>query len=144
MIGSSAIIDSSLTVQAILTIPRQGRCRDLIGRLHRDGYHLVAPMLWIYETSSAISEAVHFEQLTRAEGELALQEVADLGVRLIEPDVLPRQQALAWTLRLKRAAAYDSYYLALAEMLGCDLWTADSRLINVVNLPWVRTVGDGS
>jgi hypothetical protein len=43
--------------------------------------------------------------------------------------------------RLKRAAAYDSYYLALAESLNCDLWTTDSRLVNAVKLRWVRLVG---
>jgi hypothetical protein len=32
-------------------------------------------------------------------------------------------RAFAWTLRLDRAAAYGSFYLALAEELVCDLWT---------------------
>ncbi len=41
-------------------------------------------------------------------------------------------------VRLNRAAAYDSFYLALAESLGCELWTADQRLHNAVDLPWVR------
>ena len=29
-------------------------------------------------------------------------------------------------------------YLALTESLGCELWTADRRLCNAVDLPWVR------
>ncbi|MFQ5613908.1 MAG: type II toxin-antitoxin system VapC family toxin [Anaerolineae bacterium] len=43
---------------------------------------------------------------------------------------------------MKRAAAYDSYYLALAETLGCELWTADRRLHNIVDLPWLHWVSD--
>lgn len=49
--------------------------------------------------------------------------------------------AFDWTIRLKRAPAYDSYYLALAEIMGCDLWTADRRLCKAVNLSWIRVVG---
>ena len=41
-------------------------------------------------------------------------------------------------------AVYDAHYLALAQLLGCDLWTADQRLINTVSgkLPFVRWIGD--
>ncbi len=39
----------------------------------------------------------------------------------------------------ERAAAYDSFYLAAAETLGCELWTADRRLVNDRgNQPWVK------
>jgi predicted nucleic acid-binding protein len=48
---------------------------------------------------------------------------------------------LAWTRRLNRAAAYDSFYLAVAESLGCELWTADQRLSKAVDLPWVCLAG---
>jgi predicted nucleic acid-binding protein len=50
---------------------------------------------------------------------------------------------MLWTLRLNRAAAYDSFYLALAERLGCNLWTADRRLWQAVSAGWVRLVGEG-
>jgi predicted nucleic acid-binding protein len=29
-------------------------------------------------------------------------------------------------------AAYDVHYLALAELLGCELWTADEKFFNSV------------
>ena len=46
--------------------------------------------------------------------------------------------------RFNRPQAYDSHYLALAEMLGLELWTADERLYNAVKdaLPWVKWLGD--
>ena len=45
--------------------------------------------------------------------------------------------------RFNRPAAYDAHYLALAEMMNCEFWTADRRLFNVVKdeLPWVRWLG---
>jgi predicted nucleic acid-binding protein len=59
-------------------------------------------------------------------------------VRLVPPDAAQATLAYDWTLRLNRAAAYDSFYLALAETLGADLWTTDRRLSAAVGLPWVR------
>jgi len=43
-----------------------------------------------------------------------------------------------------RPTAYDAHYLALAEMLGCEFWTADRRLYNAVKeeLPWVKWLSD--
>ncbi len=49
--------------------------------------------------------------------------------------------AFDWTVRLNQAAAYDSFYLALAEALRCELWTADQHLYDAVGQPWVRWVG---
>jgi predicted nucleic acid-binding protein len=52
----------------------------------------------------------------------------------------------AWELarHFDRPAAYDAHYLALAEMEGCPLWTADGRLFNAVRheLDWVNWLGD--
>lgn len=64
-------------------------------------------------------------------------------VKLLYPDGLHH---VAWELaqRFNRPTTYDSHYLALAEMLGCALWTGDRRLYNVVKdeLPWVKWLGD--
>ena len=61
-----------------------------------------------------------------------------MGVQLVAPGATLSRQAFEWMLWLKRVTAYDSYYLALAEALGCDLWTADRQLANALDLPWVR------
>jgi predicted nucleic acid-binding protein len=58
----------------------------------------------------------------------------------MQPGEEQASRAFAWTRRLDRAAAYDSFYLALAEELNCDLWTVDHRLASAANQPWVRLV----
>jgi len=35
----------------------------------------------------------------------------------------------AWELRAN-VTAYDAAYIALAEILNCELWTADQKLAN--------------
>jgi len=39
-------------------------------------------------------------------------------------------------------ASYDAYYLALAEQLGAEFWTADRRLSRAVqsHLDWVHLI----
>ncbi len=142
MTGSPAVVDASITLRLVLPDVLREPCKALIARFVEGGFELVAPALWAYETTFALSEAVHFGQLTPEEGRQALVQVMTLGVRLVPPDDVLNREAFEWTLRLGRASAYDSYYLALARTLGCDLWTADRRLLNTVDLPWVHGVGE--
>jgi len=103
----------------------------------------VAPALWIYETTSAISKAIHFKQLTESEGRQAVAQVEALGVRLFVPEFDQTQRAFDWTLQWKRVSAHDSFYLALAHELECDFWTADKRLFNALSdahLNWLHWI----
>jgi predicted nucleic acid-binding protein len=72
---------------------------------------------------------------------LALKAARALPVRLFgEPDL--HGLALDLAERFSLPAAYDAHYLALAEWLGGEFWTADRRLVRAVqkDLPWVRAV----
>src|SRR3990172_3308306 len=130
MTNGMVIIDASVALKAILPNQLQGYCRALVQTFAE--VQPVATALWVYETTSAISKAVHFEQLTDKEGRQALEQVDALGIRLFVPDIDQNQIAFDWTLRLKRASAYDSFYLALAQALECDFWTSDKRLFNAL------------
>lgn len=140
MANSSVVIDASIAIKAVLPNPFQTQCQALLVHLSSD--QVLAPGLWVYETTSAFSKAVFLGDITAEEGRTALGQVNALGVQIAPMDSAQSFQAFEWTLRLKRAAAYDSFYLALAESLSCDLWTADRRLKNAIFLPWVRWVED--
>ncbi|MBN1285209.1 MAG: type II toxin-antitoxin system VapC family toxin [Anaerolineae bacterium] len=61
---------------------------------------------------------------------------------LMDDDLLRRAYDLA--TRFNRPTAYDAQYLAVAERLACEFWTADDRLFHAVagELPWVRRLSD--
>ena len=54
--------------------------------------------------------------------------------------------ALELASRLGQGAAYDSHYLALAETLGCELWTADEKFFRAARgaATAVRWIGEPS
>ena len=132
------VIDASFAFGLILPAPYQERCKTLVAQWHSDGYALCAPMLWLYEITSALCKGVHFGQITRDEGQQALTLAQKLSVQLFPPDDAQTTLAFDWTMQLERAAAYDSFYLALAQTLRSELWTADKRLVNSAGVSWVH------
>lgn len=141
MTSKIAVIDASIAIKAILPNPLQGHCRALVQTFA--DVQPVAPALWVYETTSAISKAVHFEQLTEKEGRRALEQVDALGVQLFVSDLEQNRIAFGWTLELRRGSAYDSFYLVLAQALDCDFWTADKKLFNALTdtqLNWLHWI----
>ena len=133
-------IDAGVAFRLIAPHPRQQRYVDLVESWQRAGYQLCAPTLWAFELTSTFTRMVRHGDLNAATGRDGLRMAYALGVQLIEPDEEQALKAFAWTERLKRTAAYDSFYLALAERLGCELWTADRRLVNAASQSWVRLV----
>lgn len=136
-------IDAGIAFKLIAPHPRQQRYIELVTQWQRAGFSLCAPTLWAYEITSAFTKMVRYGQVRASTGREGLRLAYELGVQLIEPDEDQAMRAFAWTERLQRAAAYDSFYLALAETLRCELWTVDRRLVNAAAQPWVRLVEEG-
>lgn len=137
---TSLVIDAGFAYKLILPGSPQAALRRQMTEWAQAGIELYAPDLWLYEVTSAISKTVQFNTLTPSEGEQALHLALQLPIHLVSPDQAQAERAWEWTRRLNRAAAYDSFYLALAESLSASLWTADKRLHNAANRPWVHLI----
>jgi predicted nucleic acid-binding protein len=111
----------------------------------QDAVPLYAPMLWVAEAVSAIRGVVYSRVITPDEGREAIDHLFALEVQTL-PMTLPLcQSALEWARRLAQGKAYDSCYLALAEELGVEFWTADRRLANGVQqagVSWAHWIGE--
>ncbi|HFE67055.1 MAG TPA: PIN domain-containing protein [Chloroflexi bacterium] len=132
------VFDASYAVRIVTDHKDRPVCKALMERQLDEGYVFYAPSLWLYEVTSTINKLARFGELTETEGLAALKSASTLNAQLVMPDETMALQAFHWTRQLNRAAAYDSFYLALAQQLSCDLWTADKRLVNAVRQPWVR------
>lgn len=141
MTANLVVIDASVAVKAVLPNPIQAHCLALVQTFA--DVQPTAPALWAHETTSAIAKAVHFREITEKEARQALDKLDSLGIRLVVSDAEQNRAAFDWTLQLKRASAYDCYYLVLAQILECDCWTADKRLFNSLqdaHLDWVHWI----
>ena len=140
--NSTLVIDASFAIRLLLPNPQQKSCQTLVAHWHQEGYVLCAPTLWMYEITSTLCKSVYFGQIIQEEGEQALILAQNLGVRLFPPDDLLTTSTYDWTMRLKRSAAYDSFYLALAERLHGELWTADKKLAGAASVSWIHVIPD--
>lgn len=138
---SYVTIDAGLVFKLIVPNPDRDQLKKRVEQWTHEELVLCAPSLWLYELTSIFTKMVHFDELSEEEGKKGLALALALDIQLIQPNAEQARQAYAWTRRLGRAAAYDSFYLALAETLQCELWTVDRRLVNAARQPWVRLAG---
>jgi predicted nucleic acid-binding protein len=136
----TVVVDASFTFRLLLPNPQQTTVRGHVDQWIRDGKILAAPTLWLYEMASALVKTVHFGDLSQDEGRRNLVRLQSFPLALIAPDARLTEAAYNWSRQMQRANAYDAFYLALAQALDSELWTADRRLANAVQQPWVHSL----
>jgi predicted nucleic acid-binding protein len=137
-------VDASVAVKWILEEERSDLALALYDAVVQAGQSIVAPPLLPLEVTNIL------RQRMRANPEVSLTEATDqLDDFLARPNDYHNpmglhHQALVLADALDLPATYDAHYLALAERLGCELWTDDLRLIRRVatSLPFVHWIGD--
>jgi len=140
---SLVCVDASLALKLVLGEDDSPQAIALWRRWVDENVTVTAPPLLAYEVTSVLRTKVHRGLLAPEMGDEAFREIHAQGIRYLSPENL---HIRAWELakRLCRPAAYDAHYLALAEISGCEFWTADERLFNAARgtLPWVRHLGE--
>lgn len=136
-------VDANIVLKLVLPEEDSHLARALWRHWMSSGSVVVAPSIYAYEGPSIVRKWVHRGWLTEEEGEEAYRNVLAQPVTVLEPEGLLRR-AWEYAHRFDQPQVYDSTYLALADLLGCEFWTADERLHSVVQaeLPWVRLLAE--
>jgi predicted nucleic acid-binding protein len=106
-----------------------------------EGRRLAAPTLLYYEVANGLYRYQKLGYISTSAVELAFKAALALPLELHGgPDL--HWRALELANRFGLPAAYDAHYLALAELLEGEFWTADKGLARTVrqSLTWVHLV----
>jgi predicted nucleic acid-binding protein len=140
---STIVVDVNVAVWAILPITAKVDTLPLFVRWRQQQIRLVAPALWLGECVSTIRQLIYARRATLDEGLIAIDSLFNLAVESFPLDRRLSVAALRWAARLQQGQAYDGFYLALAEDLGADFWTADRHVANAARqsgVSWVQLI----
>lgn len=137
----TVVVDANIALKWVLPQERTGEALMLRDRWQRDSERVIAPPLFRAEVTNVVRQYVRQGKLRLIEASEALGLLLS-SVASVEPEGLyARALSIANDYELK--AAYDSIYLALAEIEGCDMWTANLKFARVVQDYYrqLRTIG---
>ncbi len=139
----TVVVDASLAIWVVVPVVSPVDPLDFLIQWRREGVRVVAPMLWLAESASALRALVHTGAISLEEGRRALHDLLALEVELLPMTSEQTRAAFEWATRLGQRRAYDAFYLALAEELGAELWCADQRLATSARqagATWVQSI----
>lgn len=133
------VIDSNVLLATILPETYSDQAREKLGEWITSGARISAPLLLQYELAAILRRHVYTGKLSVAEARAHLQSVLAFDIRYFRSKHLTLR-AYEIATQFNQPRAYDAHFLAVAEFLDCEFWTADERLVNSVQniYPWVR------
>jgi len=144
MINAIVCVDASMVVPLLAPEAFSAQAERLWAQWVGARVGRVAPSLLKYEVTGSLRKKARKGLLRADQAEAALARLFRLQIQFYDMQELHRQ-ALLLAGQLNQPTAYDSHYLALAELLDCAFWTADERLFNGVKggVERVRWIGAG-
>ena len=132
------VLDSSATLAWLHNDERSPAIEMLFDRIVDKG--VVVPSLWHLEVSSALTNAVRRQRVTKEFRDEALADLAHLDITID-----PETDRHAWTASLRLAdlhglTVYDAAYLELAQRRRLPLATLDAALIRAASSSGVETL----
>lgn len=122
--------DSNLVVALVISLPYSEAAISKMQEWQGQNAKLIVPTLWSYEVVSTLRKAVASSSISDETAVANLQDILFLSIQQVSPTLALHQLALDWAARLNQIVASDAAYLALAESVQAEFWTADQQLAN--------------
>ena len=139
------VIDASLAVKWLVEEDDSDKAHAALESWVTQDIARIAPHLLAFEVANALHRRVLRGELNVGDSTRMIARLLESRLELHQPPGL-HVRALQLASQLNQNAAYDAHYLALAESLGCELWTADERFFraaspSVENVRWLGDFG---
>ena len=121
------VLDSSVAFKWVVPEVDSDKALRLRDDYRNGNAELIAPDIFLVEIAHALTRAERQKRITPVQGALALADVISTQPQLCGYiALLPR----AYEISSHRSiGVYDCLYVALAEREGCDLVSADDRMV---------------
>ncbi|PKB64962.1 MAG: hypothetical protein BZY80_01210 [SAR202 cluster bacterium Io17-Chloro-G2] len=142
--NGEVVVDASVAVKWLVREVYSDQAEILTRAWVRQGTRIIAPYLMPVEVSNALLRKARERRITVESAAALVETLVNRDITMWEPPDL-HSRALQLAEILDQSAVYDSHYLALAEIMDCDLWTADERFHRAASprFPRVRWIGEG-
>lgn len=141
--NGAVVVDASIVVKLLIDEPNTQQAEDLAQSWRLNGVPVAAPYFMPVEVTNAIYRKARLQLISMEEATRLAANLWDLGVQLRQPREL-HLRAMVLAAELQQSAAYDAHYLALAQALDCDYWTADRQFYQSARnaYPRVHCIGE--
>ncbi len=136
-------VDSSLVLPLVIEHPlSKVVCRQW-QIWKTENRRFIAPSLLHYELVNALHRYCSAGFFSKSAARASLEAALVLPITVYDDDALHYSAGELAAIHAL-SASYDAHYLALAQRMRADFWTADQRLYNSVHeaLPWVYLLQD--
>jgi predicted nucleic acid-binding protein len=143
--NETIVIDANIALKWVVNEPDSETAIALLEKWTTMETIMLAPILFTYEVTNILFQAVRKGTITIESAKEALQQIMLLGIEIDSPQYLSLSlRAIELADQYNLSATYDPHYLALAEREGCEFWTADLKMWNAIKgkINWVRYIGD--
>ena len=120
------VVDASLAFKWLVEEEHSDKAHAVLLSWDTQNIGLAAPHFMPVEVTNALHRRVLRGDLTAEAASDLIKGLLSSRLELHETPLM-HARALELASRLRQGAVYDSLYLALAEALNCELWTADEK-----------------
>jgi len=128
------VLDASVAIKWFIKEDGDGRAKRLLKSLKSGSLEVYVPQIFFFEIGNVVS--LHTEIPIESTNRF-LEALFSIGLKT-ENVTEEYLEDVIKTSRHNRISAYDASYVTLARLLNTDLITADKKLKEKVNLPFVK------
>jgi predicted nucleic acid-binding protein len=143
---NTVVIDANVGLSYVIPLPYSSLATQLMQDWRRAQARIVVPTLWLFEVLSGLRKSIAMGMLSDIRASQAMKQLRAMTLEEMPITWETSELILDWAKRLDQVVAYDAVYLATAEQMSADLWTAEKRLFQAaqkVGATWVNWLGVG-